>query len=154
MRRKTIIVLVITLMVTVMVSAFSYLYISQILRLRIASANETATSLTHQLAYAAGNAVPDFSSTSVDTSDPARVRRALADYVQTDVNLNNLLQSDPGDWRYIYDVAIVDTNGKALLHTNAALVGKIVPPRPDFEQILSARFREQIRLVFSPGSGI
>jgi len=152
MRRKTIIVLVITLMVTVLVSAFSYLYISQILRLRIVSAYETATSLTHQLAYAAGNAVPDFSSTSVDTSDPAALRRALADYVQTDVSLNNLLQSIPGDWRYIYYVAVVDTSGKALLHTNAALVGKIVPPHPDFEQILRARFREQIRLVFSPAA--
>jgi signal transduction histidine kinase len=152
MRRKTIIVLVITLMVTVLVSAFSYLYISQILRLRIASAYETATSLTHQLAYAAGNAVPDFSSTSVDTSDPVALRRALADYVQTDVSLNNLLQSDPGDWRYIYDVAIVDTSGKALLHTNAALVGKIIPPRPDFQEVLRARFREQIRLVFSPAA--
>ena len=152
MRRKTIIVLVITLMVTVLVSAFSYLYISQILRLRIVSAYETATSLTHQLAYAAGNAVPDFSSTSVDTSDPAALRRALADYVQTDVSLNNLLQSIPGDWRYIYYVAVVDTTGKALLHTNAALVGKMAPPHPDFEQILRARFREQIRLVFSPAA--
>ena len=152
MRRKTIIVLVITLMVTVMVSAFSYLYISQILRLRIVSAYETATSLTHQLAYAAGNAVPDFSSTSVDTNDPAALRRALADYVQTDVSLNNLLQSIPGDWRYIYYVAVVDTTGKALLHTNAALVGKMAPPHPDFEQILRARFREQIRLVFSPAA--
>ena len=146
MRRKTIIVLVITLMVTVLV------YISQILRLRIVSAYETATSLTHQLAYAAGNAVPDFSSTSVDTSDPAALRRALADYVQTDVSLNNLLQSIPGDWRYIYYVAVVDTTGKALLHTNAALVGKMAPPHPDFEQILRARFREQIRLVFSPAA--
>ena len=152
MRRKTIIVLVITLMVTVLVSAFSYLYISQILRLRIASAYETATSLTHQLAYAAGNAVPDFSSTSVDTSDPVALRRALGDYVQTDVSLNNLLQSDPGDWQYIYDVAIVDTSGKALLHTNAALVGKVIPPRPDFQEVLRARFREQIRLVFSPAA--
>ena len=152
MRRKTIIVLVITLMVTVMVSAFSYLYISQILRLRIVNAYETASSLTHQLAYAAANAVPDLSSTSVDTSDPAAVRRALADYVQTDVSLMNLLQSDPGDWRYIYDVAIVDTSGKALLHTNAALGGKIVLPRPDFQQVVKARFREQIRLVFSPAA--
>lgn len=152
MRRKTIIVLVITLMVTVLVSAFSYLYISQILRLRIASAYETATSLTHQLAYAAGNAVPDFSSTSVDTSDPVALRRALGDYVQTDVSLNNLLQSDPGDWQYIYDVAIVDTSGKALLHTNAALVGKIIPLRRDFQEVLRARFREQIRLVFSPAA--
>jgi PAS domain S-box-containing protein len=151
-RRKTIIVLVITLMVTVMVTAFSILYISQILRLRIANANETATSLTHQLAYAASNAVPDFSSTSIDTSNAAAVRRALADYVQTDVALNNLLQSDPGDWRFIYDVSIVDVNGKALLHTNASMVGKVIPRRPDFQQVVSARFREQMRLVFSPAA--
>src|SRR5579863_2609869 len=152
LRRKTIIVLVITLMVTAMVSAFSYLYISQILRLRIANAYETATSLTHQLAYAAGNAVPDFSSTSIDTSNPVAVSRAVTEYMQTDVDLNNLLQSDPGDWRFIYDVAIVDTNGKALMHTNASMVGKIVPPRPDFQQVVGARFRQQIRLVFSPAA--
>jgi signal transduction histidine kinase len=152
LKRKTIIVLTITLMVTAMVSAFSYLYISQILRLRIANAYETATSLTNQLAYAAGNAVPDFSSTNINTNDPIAVSRAVTEYVQTDVDLNNLLQSDPGDWRFIYDVAIVDTNGKALLHTNASLVGKIIPPRPDFQKIVGARFRQQIRLVFSPAA--
>jgi signal transduction histidine kinase len=102
------------------------------------------------LAYAAANAVPDFTSTSIDTSNPSAVRRALADYVQTDVALNNLLQSDPGDWRFIYDVCIVDVNGKALLHTNASMVGKVIPPRPDFQQVVNARFREQMRLVFSP----
>ncbi len=150
LRRKTIIVLVITLMVATMVTAFSILYISQILRLRIANANDTATSLTHQLAYAASNAVPDFSSTSIDTSNATAVRRALADYVQTDVALNNLLQSDPGDWRFIYDVSIVDVNGKALLHTNASMVGKVIPPRRDFQQVVKARFQDQIRLVFSP----
>ncbi len=152
LRRKTIIVLVITLMVTVMVTAFSYLYVSQILRLRITNANETATSLTHQLAYAASNAVPDFGSTSIDTSNPAAISRALADYVQTDVALNNLLQSDPGDWRFVYDVSIVDVSDKVLLHTNAGMVGKVLRPRPDFQQVLSARFREQIRLVFSPAA--
>jgi len=135
-----------------MVTAFSYLYISQILRLRIANANESATSLTHQLAYAAGNDVPDFASTKIDTSNPAALKRALTEFVQTDVNLNNLLQSDPGDWRYIYDVAIVDINGKALLHTNESLVGKIIQPRPDFHQVVVAKFRDQIRLVFSPAS--
>ena len=135
LRRKTIIVLVITLMVTAMVTAFSYLYMSQILRLRIVSANETATSLTHQLAYAVSNVVPDFSSTPVDTNNPAALRRALGEYVQTDVALNNLLQSDPGDWRFIYDVTIVDVNGKALLHTNASMVGKVIPPRPTFRRL-------------------
>ena len=153
LRRKTIIVLAITLMVTAMVAAFSYLYIAQILRLRVANAYDTATSLTHQLAYAASNAVPDFSSTKIDISDAVALRRALTEYVQTDVDLNNLLQSDPGDWRYIYDVAIVDVGGKALLHTNAALVGKSIEPRPDFEQVVvKADFRRQLRLVFSPAA--
>jgi len=152
LRRKTIIVLVITFMVAAMVASFSYLYVSQILRLRIVNANETASSLTHQLAYAVANAVPDFSSTSIDTSNSAAVRRALADYVQTDVALNNLLQSDPGDWRFIYDVMIVDINGKALLHTNASMVGKVIAPRPDFQRVVGARFRDQLRLVFSPAA--
>jgi len=152
LRRKTIIVLAITLMVTVMVTAFSYLYVSQILRLRIANAYETAISLNHQLAYAAGNAVPDFTSTKTDTNDPIALKRALTEYMQTDVNLNNLLQSDPGDWRYIYDVAIVDVNGKALLHTNTNLVGKVIEPRPPFDEVARANFREQLRLVFGPAA--
>jgi PAS domain S-box-containing protein len=150
LRRKTIIVLVITLMVTVMVSAFSYLYISQILRLRVTSARDTADSLTRQLAYVAKNNVPDFTSTPIDTNNPAALRRALADYVQTDVNLNNLFQSVTGDWRFIYDASIVDINGKAILHTKDDMVGRFIPPRPDFDQVVKARFRDQVRLVLSP----
>jgi len=153
LRRKTIIVLVITLMVTAMVTVFSYLYISLILRLRIQNAYEEATNLTHQLAYAANNVVPDFGSTKIDISDPAAVRRALNEYLQTDVNLNNMLQSYTGDWRYIYDAAIVDVNGRAILHSNAQLTGRFIPARPDFYgQVVSARFREQIRLVLSPAA--
>jgi len=152
LRRKTIIVLVITLMVTAMVSVFSYLYIWQILRLRIQNAYEEATNLSHDLAFAANNVHPDFGSTKIDVNDPAAVRRALTEYLQTDVNLNNMLQSYTGDWRYIYDAAIVDVNGKAILHSNAQLMGKFIPARPNFEQVVSARFREQIRLVFSPAA--
>ena len=59
MRRKTIIVLGITFMVTVTVTAFSYLYISQILRQRITNAYESASRLTQQLAYFASNDLPD-----------------------------------------------------------------------------------------------
>ncbi len=150
MRRKTIIVFAITLMVTVMVAAFSYLYISQLLRQRITNAYENATLLTQQLAYVAENDVPDFSSTRLDTNDPAAVRRALMEYLPTDVNLNNMLQSDVGNWPFIYDVAIVGTDGRAMLHTNASMVGKPVAQRPNFQQVVKARFREQLRLVYSP----
>jgi len=150
LRRKTIIVLTITLMVTVMVAAFSYLYISQVLRLRIENAQETAGQLAYQLAYAAENDVPDFSSTPLDTNNPAKVREALAENLQTDIDLNNLLQSAQGSWAFLMDAAIIGPDGKALLDTDATKVGKIVSPRPDFQEVRSARFRKQIQLVYGP----
>jgi signal transduction histidine kinase len=150
LRRKTIIVLTITFMVTLMVSAFSYLYISQVLRLRIENAHETARQLAHQLAYAAENDLPDFSSTNVDTSNPVAVRRVLIEYLQTDVDLNNMLQYVRGSWPFLMDADIIGPDGKALLHTNADMVGKVVPPRPDFQRVQSAHFRDQLRLVYGP----
>jgi signal transduction histidine kinase len=152
MRRKAIIVLAITFMVTVMVAAFSYLYISQILRQRINSTYESADRLTQQLAYFAENDLPDLSSTRVDTDDPAAVRRALSEYLPMDTNLLNNLESDTALWPYIYDASVADTNGKALLHSNVQLVGKPVPHRPDFRSVNTARFREQLRLVYRPAA--
>jgi signal transduction histidine kinase len=149
-RRKTIIVLVITLMVTAMVTVSSYFYVSQTIRLRLNNVYDTADGLTRQVEYAAQNAVPDFSATRVDTNDAAQLRNALADYMQTDVGLNNLLQSETGEFPFIYDAAIVDMNGKALLHTNSMLEGKVIPARPDFQRVLSARPREQARMIFAP----
>src|ERR1700688_820069 len=152
MRRKAIIVVVITLMVTVMVAAFSYLYISQILRQRITSAYESTSRLTQQLAYFAENDLPDLTSTRVDTNDPAAVRHALADYLPMDTNLLNNLESEVALWPFIYDASVLDSNGKALLHTNPQLIGKQVATRPDFHAVTTARFREQLRLVYSPAA--
>jgi signal transduction histidine kinase len=150
LRRKTIIVLTITFMVTMLVAAFSYLYISQILRLRVENAHETARQLAHELAYAAINDVPDFSSTSMDINDQVAVRRAIIEDLQTDVDLNNLLQYARGSWSFLMDADIIGPDGKALLHTDASMVGKVVPPRPDFQQVQSARFPKQLRLVYGP----
>ena len=152
MRRKAIIVFAITFMVTVMVSAFSYLYISQILRQRINSAYESASRLTQQLAYFAGNDLPDLSSTRIDTNDPAAVRRALAEYLPMDTNILNNLESEVALWPYVYDASVVDASGKALLHTNPQLVGKQIIRRPDFRTVTNARFREQLRLVYTPAA--
>ena len=152
MRRKAIIVFAITFMVTVMVAAFSYLYISQILRLRINNTYESSDRLTQQLAYFAENDLPDLSSTRIDTSDPVAVRHALAEYLPMDTNLLNNLESETALWPYIYDATVVDAKGKALLHSNPKLVGKIIPERPDFHSVATARFREQLRLVYQPGA--
>src|SRR5271155_3159059 len=149
MRRKTQIVLAITFMVAAMVSAFSYIYVSQILRQRVTFAHDTAGFLNSQLAYLSANAIPDLTSTRVDTANPAKVRSAIADYLATNLDLNTMLESVVTDWPMIYDAAIVDNDGKAILHTTADMVGKSVSERPDFQIVQDAKFRRQLRLVYN-----
>jgi signal transduction histidine kinase len=152
MRRKTIIVLAITFLVTVMAAAFSYLYISEILGQQITVAYEGADRLTKQLAYFAENDMPDLSSTRIDTNDPGAVRRAIAEYLPMDTNILNNLQSDLALWPYVYDASIADANGKVLLHTSPLLVGKPVPERPNFSEVKRARFRRQLAIVYKPAT--
>src|SRR6266705_2994270 len=150
MRRRTKIVLAITFMVAVLVSAFSYIYISQLLRQQVTTADATASNLTSNLAFLATKAAPDLSSTRVDTSNPQAVRRAIAYYLGTDRDLNNFLESVVGSWPMIYDAAIVDSEGNAILHTNPDLIGKRVPDRPTFQRVEDASFRQQLRFVYNP----
>ncbi len=137
-------------MVAALVTAFSYIYISQLLRQRITTASETASQLTSQLEYLATNAAPDISSTKVDTNDPAAVRKAVAYYLSTDRDLNTLLESVVGNWPIVLDAAIVDSNGRAILHTNSELIGKQVPERPDFQLVRRAEFWQQLHMVYNP----
>ena len=150
MRRRTQIVLAITFMVAALVSGASYLYISQILRQKISTAHETAMYLASQVAFLANNAAPDLSSTRVDTNNPEAVRRGIAYYLGTDRDLNTMLDSIVGSWPTVYDVALVDSSGKAILDTDPNLVGKKIADRPDFAIIENAGFRRKLRLVYRP----
>jgi PAS domain S-box-containing protein len=152
MRRKTKIVLAITFMVTAMVSAFSYLYVSQVLRLRVNNASDTAKLLADQIAYSARNAVPDLTSTRLDTDNPKAVRAAIEGYLRTDTNLNDMVDSSVGNVDIVTDLAIVDLDGRAILHSNADLAGKVLRRRPDFENLRSARFPDQLRMIYRPAS--
>lgn len=150
MSRRTQIVLSITLMVAGLVSYFSYVYISQILRQQVRTAYDTASNLASQMVYLANNATPDLSSTRVNTNDPEAVRRAVAYYLSTDADLNAMVESVVGNWSIVYDAAIVDLSGKAILHSNVDYVGKPVSVRPDFKSLKDARFRQQLNKVYNP----
>jgi PAS domain S-box-containing protein len=152
MRRKTKIALAITFMVVVMVSAFSYLYISQLLRQRLNNASDIAQLLAQQIVYSASNAVFDLGSTKIDTDNSKAVRKAIEGYLTTDTNLNDLLESSVGNVPIVYDVAITDLDGRALLHSNPDLDGKILTPRPEFERLRNARFFDQLRMIYRPSA--
>ncbi len=150
MRRKTKIVLAITFMVVVMVSAFSYLYISMFLRQRLDNARDAAQLVAQQIVFSASNAVFDLSSTKVDTDNSKSVRKAIEGYLTTDTNLNDLLDSSVGNVPIVYDAAVLDLDGRALLHSNADLNGKLVTQRPNFESLRHARFIDQLRMIYRP----
>ncbi len=150
MRRRTQIVLAITFMVAVLVSFFSYLHISQLLRQDVTAARETASTLASQLAFLANDATPDLTSTRTNTNDPAAVSRAITYYLSTDTDLNAMVQSVVGNWPMVYDAAIVSADGKAILHSNPDLIGKLVAERPELQQLQDARFRRQLRMVYHP----
>src|SRR4051794_34084878 len=148
MRRRTKLVLSITLMVALLASGLSYIYISQILRQLITEANDTANQLTSQLLYVVNNAAPDLSSTKVDTNNLEAVNRDMAYYLGSDRDLNVILTTVVSSWPTVYDAAILDSNGKAILHSNRDMVGKIVPARPSLQLVQDARFRKQLRLIY------
>jgi signal transduction histidine kinase len=150
MRRKTQIVLAITFMVTALVSSLSYAYLSEILRQRVAYEGDTANYLNSQLAYIAASEIPDFTSTHVDTSNPAKLRLAIEDYLATNLDLNTMMESAISDWPMIQDAVIVNGDGRAILHSNPELIGKTIPNRPDFHIVRDAKFRRQLHLVYNP----
>ena len=152
MTRKFIIVLAITTLFTALVVGFSWIYLSQLLRQRLLWADETASQLTNQLEYAASKAVPDLTSTRVDTNNPKALRAAITNYLQTDANLNDMLESVVGNSRIIYDAAIIDPSGVAILDTNPALNGKPVPERARLSVLRDAGFRRQLRMVYGPAT--
>jgi PAS domain S-box-containing protein len=152
MTRKFIIVFVITTLFTALVVCFSWIYLSQLLRQRLLWADETASQLTNQLEYAASRAVPDLTSTRVDTNNPKALRAAITNYLHADTNLNDMLESVVGNSRIVYDAAIIDPNGVAILDTNPALNGKPVPERPRLSMLRDAGFRRQLRMLYGPAT--
>src|ERR1700730_12085362 len=152
MTRKFIIVFVITTLFTTLVVGFSWVYLSQLLRQRLLWADETASQLTNQLEYAASKAVPDLTSTRVDTNNPKALRAAITNYLHADTNLNDMLESVVGDSRGLSDTAIIDPSGVAILDTTPALNGKPVPERPRLTVLRDAGFRRQVRMLYGPAT--
>src|SRR2546429_9191895 len=113
MRRRTTIVLAITFMVAALVCAFSYIYISQLLRQRVVTAHETAAYLDTQLAYLASNAAQDLTSTPVDTNNPQSVPRFVFRYLGTDRHLTSMLDSIGASIPIIYNPASIERHRTA-----------------------------------------
>src|SRR5450759_3928734 len=152
MSRKFIIVFVITTLFKALVEGLYGNYLSQLLRQRLLWDDETAYQHKTQQENGAAKAVPDLTSTRVDTNNPKALRTAITNYLQTDTNLNDMLEAVVGNSRIIYDAAIIDPSGVAILDTNPALNGKPVPDRARLGVLRDAGFRRQLRMLYGPAT--
>jgi PAS domain S-box-containing protein len=148
---KTKLVFAITAMVVAIVAALSTLYITELVRQRIQAAADVSHNISLELLSVSHGAFSaDLSSSKIDENDPKQLEEAWQEMLQTDWVVNALLDSVSGDSRLIYDAAIVDTKGVAILHTNSSLLGKVVDPREDFQSLVHADIRQQLRAIYGP----
>ena len=154
LRLKTKLVIAITAMVVALVTALSYVYIAQLVQERIADAYDNGDFVAHQIFNGARQALEldltDFDQTRIDPNNPDELRKAVQDSLQSDAGLNNILQSVVGYSLSIYDAAIVDANGIAILHTDAILQNKPMSPRPDFDTVRKMNVWRQIKMLYGP----
>src|SRR3954471_4426248 len=152
-RLKTKLVIAITAMMVAVVAAFASVFLSQLIQHRIADADDGAHFVANQVFNATRQALElDLTSTKVDTSDPAALKSAIEESLQTDPGLNSLLQSIVGYSPTIYDVSLVGLDGHALLHTDPQFIGKIIPQRENFADVRNGSLRQQLGVVYGPAS--
>jgi signal transduction histidine kinase len=151
LRLKTKLVFAITGMVVAIVAALATFYVSEVVHQHIQEADNSSLLIGHHVFSVARDTLQtDLSTTKVDTSDPAQVAAATEELLQTDSALNALLDSVVGESPIIYDAAITDARGQALLHTNAAYFGKILAQREDFSSVVNGGIRKQLKVIYGP----
>lgn len=148
-RLKTKLVLAISGMVVAIVATFSTIYISRIVRQALNDAYEGANFVGHQVFQLTRDALQvSLSNAQIDLDNPDALRPVVEDALQSDPGLSSLLQSVIGYSPTIYDVSIVDAEGRALLHTDADQIGKTIPQREELLAVVHGTFRRQMEVVF------
>ena len=149
MRLKTKLVLAISAMVVALVATLSLIYLSQLLHLRINAEYEHDEEFADLMLHSAQDALEqDFSSTRIDTSNPDQLRDAIAESLQTDAGVNSLLEGITSYPPTVIDAAICDLQGRALLHSNPALISKVAEPRADFDTVRKGSVWQQLKVVY------
>src|SRR5215471_7574381 len=151
LRLKTKLVLAITGMVLAIVATLSTLYLSKEVHLRMQQTYDDGQFIAHQIFAVAREPLEiDLSDTKVDLNDPRQVESAIETVLQSDSGVNSLLESIVGYSLTIYDAAITNAQGRALMHTNAALLGQVLNRREEFESVVKGGIWKQLKVIYGP----
>jgi signal transduction histidine kinase len=151
LRLKTKLVFAITGMVVAIVATLAVLYMCEVVHQRIGDFETTSSFIADEIFAVARDALEvDMASSKVNLNNPKEVASFMEEILQTDSELYALLDSALGDTRTVYDAAIVDAKGRALLHTTPELINKQIPAREEFSALARAGVFEQIKILYGP----
>src|SRR6185312_10935771 len=151
MRLRTKLVIAITLMVVAIVVTLSTIFIAQtvhqVVNDGVADAELAAWQIEHQSRLALET---DINSTRIDPNDPQQVNDWVEESLQTDPGVNGEIESLIGYSKIISDASVVGSDGRAIVHSNPEMVGKLVPTRSNFHDLANAKFWHQLQVVYGP----
>jgi signal transduction histidine kinase len=151
MRLKTKLVLAITGLVFLVVTVLSWLFLEQLLAQRINQSYAANDVVAHQILYSTRLALTNgLRGRTIDSNDPTAMRAAVLDALQHDEGLNGLLSTVNLYAATVFDVAIADSNGKALLSTDPTQDNVQLPKREDYALLQHAGVITTMRAVFGP----
>ncbi|HVH88476.1 MAG TPA: ATP-binding protein, partial [Terriglobales bacterium] len=151
MRLKTKLVIAITLMVGAIVVTLSTIYVAQIVHQVVNDSLTDAEMAARQIIHLSRLALEtDINSTRVDPTNTQQVNQWVEESLQMDPGVNGEIESLIGYSTIISDACVVGPDGRAIIHSDAEMVGKLIPTRPNFTDLAAKRFWHQLQLVYGP----
>ncbi len=146
MRLRTKLVVAVTLLVFLLVSATSWLYLSRSLRQYVDQSYASTDIIAHQLLFATRQAIEGgvIRGTIQPALPPPLFRAQVAGALRQDAALNALMDSIISYSPTIYDVTIADSANRALLSTDPLLSDHFLPWRPAYGKL---RYRSLIKII-------
>ena len=152
MRLKTKLVAAITLLVLVVATSLSWLFISQLLTQQIEQAYLSTDVVAHQLQFATRQALENgLRNRPVNINDPKALRAAVAESLRTDPGLIAFINSVINYSPTVLDIAIADRNGLGLVTApDPKLQDTPLENRPDYASLRKSSLVQTIRIIFGP----
>jgi len=148
---KTKLVLAITGLIFVVVTALSWLFLDELLEQRIQQFYVGNDMVAHQILYATEQALANgLRGKVIDTNNPTALRNAVATTLQQDKGLESLMTSIIRYSPTVFDVSIADPDGRALVSTDPLLDDQILPQEPDYSELKNGGVLPLLRAVFGP----
>jgi signal transduction histidine kinase len=150
MRLKTKLALAITVLVFLVVTVLSWLYVTELLRQHIEQAYQSTDVIAHQLDFLTREALKTgLKDQQVNANDPAALRAAVAKSLRGDAALSAFVNSVINYSPTVLDIAIADRDGRGLVTApDPTLQDQFLPVRQDYASLQKNSLIQTIGVVF------